>query len=217
MSESLVDLEERFFVCGITGSGKTTFCTKVYDNLDTLCIYINTSDEVLPEQHSDAIVNTPDQIAYAINKKCKKICLSPQREKDITEKDIEQIRDILFAMGQKINEKRREPLIWCHIFIDEVHEYSSVHRKNVKIDSIWKRGRRYGIIGVAISQRPSDVSHTILTQSRTHIIFEVSPYEVPYFSHYRIPIEEHQEWVEQKYHFLVFDGARVKRAKPIKI
>lgn len=219
MSESLIDVNERWFTCGITRSGKTFFNVSIYEKLDTFCIYINTNAEVAPENASDIIVHSIDELIYVTNNmekiRAKKICYSPTINRGITEKDIETITHILFVLGGQINKKRKEPIIWCHIFIDEVHEYSSVHRKNKIIDSLWKRGARYGIIAVGISQRPSDVSHTILTQSQNHVIFKVSPYEVPYFEHYHIPIEEFEEHIKKDYHFVVFDGYEVKEAYPI--
>ena len=198
---------------------KTTFNVSIYKKLDTFCIYVNTNDEVAVENASDIVIHRIDDLIYIINNmekiRAKKICFSPPANRDITEKDVETVVHILFRLGSKINEKRKQPIIWCHIFIDEIHEYSSVHRKNKTIDQLWKRGRRYGIIAVGISQRPSDVSHTILTQSKNHVIFKVSPYEVPYFTHYHIPIDEFEEHIKKDYHFVVFDGYSVKEAPPI--
>ena len=219
MSESLIDTNERFFLCGITGSGKTTLAVSIYKKLDTFAVFINTQDEVAPEHASDLVVHTPEDLLSVLENidqlKAKKVCLSPKRDTEIKPEDIEAVRDVLFAYGAKINEKRKAPIIWCHIFIDEIHEYSSKRQPNRKIDSLWKRGRRYGIIAVGLSQRPADVSHTILTQSKYHVIFKVSPYEYQYFHTYHIPIEDFEEWIKRDYHFVVFDGYEVKEAYPI--
>ena len=221
MSESLIDVNQCFFICGIRGSGKTTFAVSIYKKLDTLCIFINTNDEVAVESASDVVVHSVDDLIYILNNidelRTKKVCYSPTTNKDITPKDMEMITHILFRVGAEINKKRKEPIIWCHIFVDEIHEFSDVRKKNRLIDNLWKRGRRYGIVAVAISQRPADVSHTILTQCANHVIFKVSPYEVPYFTHYHIPIEEFEDWIKKDYHFVVFDGYSIKEAYPINL
>ena len=87
------------------------------------------------------------------------------------------------------------------------------------IARVWKRGRRYGIVGIAISQRPADVSHTVLTQSRTHYIFFMGIYEKGYFSAYGIPVfdEEYMEWIKQDYHYLKYEDGRIEKYDPIEI
>lgn len=208
---------EHFFICGITGSGKTTFATSIYEKLDTLCVFVNTNEERIPERKSQIIVWDVDEVIKAINLDARKICLNPKETREIASADIERLCNVLFHIGSQINKERREITVFSHLFIDEVQEYSSLHRPNANIDRIWKRGRRYGIVGVAISQRPADVSHTILTQCKYHVIFRLGQYEVPYFQRYRIPIEDHEEWLKRKYHFTIFDGADVSRFYPIKV
>jgi len=201
------------FICGITGSGKTTLATKIYENLDTICIFINTNEERIPERASQIIIYDSNEFIEAIELNATKICLNPREFKEIETSEIERITKILMTMGRE----RKKEGIFAHIFIDEVQEYSSLHKPNINIDRIWKRGRRYGIIGCAISQRPADVSHTILTQSQFHVIFKLGTYETPYFERYKIPIEEHKEWLKKPYHIIVFDGVEVKRYYPIKL
>jgi len=201
----------------MTGSGKTTFASKEYEELSLLCVFINTNLEVIPEQASQVIVHSPDEVIEAINSGYRKICYNPKSDKEISPEEIDEIRRILFNIGIKINAKRRKPLVVAVLFIDEIQEYSSLHRPHAGIDRLWKRGRRHGVIGVAISQRPADVSHTILTQCQHHVIFKLGTYEMPYFERYHIPIEDHIEWLDKDYHFVIFDGQTVKRYYPIEI
>ena len=205
--------EKRVFTCGQTGKGKTTFASQIYKKLDTLCIFVNTNEERIPERASQTVVYSVDDIAKAINLGGRKICLNPKGENEIEPKEIARICSMLMRIGRKM----KKQMIFSHVFVDEVQEYSSLHRPYSTIDRIWKRGRRYGVVGHAISQRPADVSHTILTQSEYHVIFRLGTYEIPYFKRYGIPIEEHEEWLKKEYHFIVFDGIDTKRFYPVRI
>ena len=206
-----------WFMCGITGSGKTTFGASIFEKVDTLAIFINTSEERIPERKSQIVVYSVDELLRAISLDARKICFNPHEDRDISVSDVEQICKVMLSLGRQIHKNKRFIAVFGHIFIDEIHEFSSLHRPNVNIDRIWKRGRRYGIIGIGISQRPADVSHTILTQCRYHVIFRLGQYEIPYFERYKIPIEDHKEWLKQNYHFCIFDGEEVKRYYPIKL
>ena len=208
---------ERIFICGATGSGKTTLASKLYEEETTLCVFINTNFEHIPEGYSHAVVSNVDDIVNAMNEGYTKICLNPTSRKDISASDVVYVKRLLFNIGKSINEKRKKPKIVAHIFIDEVQDYSNKRQPNKEIDSIWKKGRRYGVIGVAMSQRPADVSHTILTQSKYHVIFKIGTYEYEYFSHYHIPIEEFEDWIASPYHFIVWDGYTIEKYKPIEI
>jgi len=217
LSKSFNPKAHHFFIGGITGSGKTTFGSSIFEKVDTLAIFINTSEERIPEQKSQIVVTSVDDLCKAIEMDARKICFNPREAGDVSVSDVEEISRIMLKMGRQIHKKRRFIAVFGHLFIDEVHEFSELHRANKTIDRIWKRGRRYGIIGVAMSQRPADVSHTILTQCRYHVIFRLGTYEIPYFARYKIPIEDHEEWLKKDYHFCIFDGEEVKRFYPIKI
>jgi len=222
--ETMIMIEEpqtHTFIGGCTGSGKTVFASKLFQQSNRLAIFINTNNEVLPEQKSDIVFHDIDGFCHAINhyKKATRLCLSPTMEKDITIGDINEIIQILFDMGKNINENKIEPTIWCELFIDEIQEYQAKHGKAPYITRVWKRGRRYGIIGIAISQRPADVSHTVLTQSETHYLFNMGIYEKGYFSAYGIPVfeDEYMEWLQNDYHYLKYEKGKVTMYEPVEI
>jgi AAA+ ATPase superfamily predicted ATPase len=167
-------LKEHRFICGITRSGKTTHAVELFKVLHGCRIFVNTQYERMVE----AAVDKKENIVTKVKALCKllekyegKIVFNPDPEVD---KSVEQITDIwkvLKEVGKIMTEERAR--VWCHLFIDEVHLFGK------KLDVIWRMSARYGIKVVAISQRPADVSHTILTQSPIHIIYNLSPYETP--------------------------------------
>ncbi len=75
---------------------------------------------------------------------------------------------LVFSLQQWMEEKKRHPVA---LFCDEAHLYlptapsSSVEEKGLRaFERIAKEGRKYGVALVVISQRPSDVNKTILSQ-----------------------------------------------------
>lgn len=213
--------EKRIFTGGITGSGKTTFMARMFGESERLAIFINTNNEVLPEQYADIVFHDIEGFCQAINEHKGKhhLCLSPTVEHSLTKEDVSKIIDLLFEMGFKYNEKRQTPIIWCELYIDEIQEYQKKHQSNVEIDRVWKRGRRYGILGIAISQRPADVSHTVLTQSDIHYLFFLGDYEKGYFQAYGIPVfsDDVMEWIKQDFHYIKYERGEVTKYEPIQI
>ncbi len=75
---------------------------------------------------------------------------------------------LIFSIQQWMDDGKRHPIA---LFCDEAHLYlpnkseSAVDEKGIKsFERIAKEGRKYGIALVVISQRPSDVNKTILSQ-----------------------------------------------------
>ncbi len=118
---------------------------------------------------------------------------------DIKIQEIGVVIRMLFAMGTIAKrEQKKRPDIWCTVYIDEIQEFGEKQGHPI-IHRLWKRGKGYGIRGVGMSQRPADVSHTVLTQSDDHVIFYMGGYEQPYFQTYKIPIQDHMEHLSTEY------------------
>jgi DNA helicase HerA-like ATPase len=104
---------------------------------------------------------------------------------------------------------------WLNFILDEAQSYAWKGSRE-DVDVFATRGRRYGIRSWFLTQRPQNISSTIINNAQNQIIFRTGPYETPYFKSYRIPIEEEQEWLKKKYHYILYDGFRVYRCYPIK-
>lgn len=215
----MIEFEKHVFVTGITGSGKTTFTAKYFEANDGLNIFFNVQEEYVVEEHADIVVTTQDELIEAIEEGHTHICFNPELAgQDISIGDIGATIRMLFAYGALAKqEEKGRPEIWCTVYIDEVQEYGEKQGHPI-IHRLWKRGLGYGIRAVGISQRPADVSHTILTQSLEHVIYYVGGYEHPYFTKYNIPIEEHMEHLEyESYRFVIWDGHEITRYNKISI
>lgn len=206
-------------IVGQTGSGKTNYASLYYGSVpkDRLAIFINTNHEKSPEKVSDAIVYDLQGLGKAFNDhKARKICVNPPQEGDIEVATVEAIVKLLFDMGNVLTEKGVKD--WCYFFVDEAQDYSSKLRKSAVIDRVWRRGRRYGITGVAISQRPAEISHTILVNCKFHIVFLISSYENQYFKEYQIPVYEGSEaydWIQKQYHYVIWNGQTIEYKQPV--
>jgi len=201
----MLEFEKHVFITGTTDYGKTTFAAKYFAANDGLNIFFNIQEEICVEDEADIIVTNLNDLETAIEEKYTHICYNPELAgEDISIGDIGTTIRMLMAMG--VIAKREaggRPEIWVTVYIDEVQEFGEKQGHPI-IHRLWKRGLGYGIRAVGISQRPADVSHTILTQSGDHVIFYIGGYDHPYFKKYNIPIEDHIDHLEEKYNFVIW-------------
>ncbi len=85
---------------------------------------------------------------------------------------------LIFSIQQWMEEEKRHPIA---LFCDEAHLYlpaqtkGSIEEKGLQsFERIAKEGRKYGISLVVISQRPSDVNKTILSQCGNFIAMRLT-------------------------------------------
>ena len=84
------------------------------------------------------------------------------------------------------------------------------------VERISTGGMRFGIRGVFLSQRPANISNTLMTQSNNMIIFFCNM-ESQYFKSYSIPIEDILSLIKfnGKYSFCTYDFKKIKDYKAI--
>lgn len=85
---------------------------------------------------------------------------------------------MIFSIQQWMNEDKRQPIA---LFCDEAHLYlpnkisEGIEERGLKsFERIAKEGRKYGVALVVISQRPSDVNKTILSQCGNFIAMRLT-------------------------------------------
>lgn len=89
------------------------------------------------------------------------------------------ISRLLFDVQVWMNEEKRTPFaILCdeaHLYLPIQEDADSVQKQALgNFERIAKEGRKYGISLVVISQRPSDVSKTILSQCNNFLVLRLS-------------------------------------------
>lgn len=97
---------------------------------------------------------------------------------DILPLAVSLITRIIFNIQQWIDKERRHPIA---LFCDEAHLYMSSETDDSigkmslnNFHRIAKEGRKYGISLITITQRPSEVSKTILSQSNNYIAMRLT-------------------------------------------
>jgi hypothetical protein len=200
-------LKNHTFVGGITGSGKTEYGMHLFENADKYRIFLNTNEEPKVESLGYATKDVEELIDLLKQDK-KKLIYNPPFKGD----NLKLLKETLFAIGKIMAGKRRR--IWCYLFIDEIHLLAGKMQQSV-IEDFFTRGKRYGIVCVAMAQRPALVSQTVLTQCYYHILFECGRWEEPYFKNYKIPIEEIKDHLEKPYHYCIVSPNQIWYKAPI--
>ena len=93
------------------------------------------------------------------------------------------VSKMLLESSFKVNPRGSKPI---HIFIEEAHRYvqndNDVNLLGYNIfEKIAKEGRKYGVILCLITQRPSELSDTTLSQCSNYIVFRLNnPTDIDY-------------------------------------
>lgn len=98
---------------------------------------------------------------------------------DILPLVIGRIANLVFSLQQWTSKENRHPIA---LFCDEAHLYvpestsslSNVHAAQKSFERIAKEGRKYGVGLVIISQRPSEVNKTILSQCNNFVAMRLA-------------------------------------------
>jgi len=206
-------------VFGSTSSGKTYWSGYMFRQMPNWNIFFNTQAEpALSRDFGGYEVSGIEDFTEALTEgHRRRIVYTPESETIAEQQEeISEIIDILYGIGKIMNAAGRRH-IWCHLYIDEVHLLSSKKSPFSMVDRIATQGKRYGVVGVFISQRPALVSQTLITQSDSQVIFRCNSYEIPYFERYGFPISEYKIWLARPYHYIIDNGVRIGKMNPITV
>jgi len=183
---------------GKTSTGKTTLAKYIFWNESGKGIFYNTQlERVKGDVVKPAIQFQPhDIIDYD------KIVLTPSVSIPQQERELNFIQSVLFRIGQQLQDARANPFI--NLYVDEAHIYSGKQSPDDPLQKIARQGLGHGVILNAISQRPADLNHTIITQSDVFYLFNVNDWELPYFDRYGIPVTDNLDWLRRPYHFIKY-------------
>ncbi len=95
---------------------------------------------------------------------------------DIIDLTVGLLTRIIFDFNFFSESTSRQPIV---LFFEEAHNYIPRDSKNQSfareaIERVAKEGRKYGVSAVVVSQRPREISHTVLSQCNNMIVMRIS-------------------------------------------
>jgi DNA helicase HerA-like ATPase len=200
-------------VIGSTGTGKTWWMAKVATRYLHRFIFVNVNLEEVVENITTAHYYEPSDVLEGLLNGEIRIEFIPSEDSKTALEQLEELRKGLFGIATELD--LSSGAWWLNFILDEAQSYAWKGSRE-DVDVFATRGRRYGIRSWFLTQRPQNVSSTIINNVQSQIIFRTGPYETPYFKGYKIPIEEHLGWLKKKYQYLLYDGFEVKECPAIK-
>ena len=186
-------------IFGASGSGKTTLANILLRAWKGPALAIDTQQEDLFGA-SVPLGATVEEILQAL-RAGHKLCLVPPANDA-------QARLVLDAIVPRlIGAKTWKPRLL--LMVDEAHVYAGNNVGSV-LQLIARRGRRWGVSGLWISQRPADVSKTLVTQASKIAIFQTM-WETSYFRAYGLDVDNIKARLEAggPYSYVVWHGSRL--------
>ena len=163
---------------------------KVYDKINILKVRLESlmSSEYSTYFKFDEYISKKDYIKSLLtlndNKRAQLININLSYLDDRFAKVITKIyAKMLFEFTTLVNPRGSIPI---HMIIEEAHRYiqndNDINVLGYNIfDRITKEGRKYGMLLIMISQRPSELSETALSQCSNFLIFKmVHPYDIDF-------------------------------------
>jgi DNA helicase HerA-like ATPase len=200
-------------VIGATGTGKTWWMTKVADRYLGRFIFVNSNEEEVVENICTTHYGDAAGVINGIRDKETRVEFVPNEDSKTALTQLEEIRKGLFRLATEL--EIPSGMWWLNFILDEAQTFAWKGSRE-DVEHFATRGRRYGIRSFFLTQRPQNISSTIINNAQNQIIFRTGPYETPYFKNYRIPIEDEGNWLKKKYHYILYDGFQVYRCYPSK-
>jgi hypothetical protein len=199
-------------VIGSTGSGKTFWMSRVADAYFHRFIFVNPQLEPEVDRICTVGYEDPEELLEGVIDGQKAIEFIPDENDDVALLQLEAIRRGLFDIAAEMNIEAGT--WWMNFILDEAQTYAWKGSRE-DVDNFARRGRRFGIRSFFLTQRPQNISSTIINNIQYQVIFRTGTYESPYFKTYKIPIEDHAEWLKRDYHYILYDGFEVQECEPI--
>ena len=199
-------------VIGATGTGKTWWMATVAHRYLHRFIFVNPNLEEIVENICTAHYDEPSEVLNGLLDGEVRIEFIPDEDTKTSLEQLEELRIGLFEIAAELNIP--SGTWWLNFILDEAQTYAWKGSRE-DVDVFARRGRRYGIRSWFLTQRPQNISSTIINNIQYQVIFRTGPYETPYFKNYKIPIEVNAEWLMKPYYYVIYDGFEVKQCYPI--
>ena len=158
-----IQTNERIFICGMTGSGKTEFAKRFLPFYPRIVFHdreFGNSD--LIQQYHFTPVHDPETLLMYIQKGKKRILYQPAQggEKEGVE-DFNRVCEIVFKTQN------------IALMVDEVSSVVSGQNAPYWFGEIQRLGRKYNVGCISLTQRPMKLDQTLLSESEHMFIFKL--------------------------------------------
>ena len=199
-------------VIGTTGSGKTFWMAKVADTYFKRFIFVNPQLASSVSKICTTSYEEPEDLIEGVLDGDRAIEFIPSEDVETAINQLQAIRQDLFAIAVEIGAE--EESWWMNFILDEAQNYAWKGSRN-DVDNFGTRGRGFGIRAFFLTQRPQNLSSTLINEVQWQVIFQTGTYESVYFRTYKIPVDEHNEWLNQDYHYFLWNGREAFECEPI--
>lgn len=197
--------QNHVYIAGPSGSGKSVLSDHVYDGLtDTVRVFFNPEEEPIKAAHA----RRPADLRTYLRQGELRLEYTPPPNVEAMRRDLEEIHDLFFQLGDKHRKGRHKVEHWATLFAAEAQLYSPKEDKDGPLPDWQRRGRKRGLRAVVDNQEPAMVSHTVLKQSAVKLLFQFDPIEMEYFRKYSVPIDEMAEHLAQPHCFAMVKGSK---------
>jgi len=173
-------LDHHCVVLGATRTGKTTTSLRLLSEQEGFRIFVNTKNESKWKKYFKYINPSVEMLDFMYNNFNKfsdgMIMLNPDISKDHPIEDLEEYLKLIISKHLNNN------LLKTCIAIDEIHEFQSKSSCNKYLKKIWTMGLGIGIIGIAISQRPTHVHNDLFTNTENFILHALKQRDLEHMS-----------------------------------
>lgn len=203
-------------IIGATGSGKTFFMANIANRFLSRVIFVNPQLEEVITKVCDVSTGSTDEVIEAITEGAKAVEFIPAEDVDAAIDELAELRTDIFAIAQELRKENRieDGAFWLDFILDEAQLYAWKGSRN-DVDNFATRGRHWGVRCWFLTQRPQNLSSTIINNVQYQVIFRTGSYESVYFKTYKIPIERYASWLRRDYHYILWDGIDAQECNPL--
>ena len=132
--------------------------------------YFEYSDLITKEEYVDSLINIDNRKAQLINFNISGV------DDRFAKAIVKILSKLLFDTAKHLEKRASKPF---HIILEEAHRYvqndNDVELLGYNIfERIAKEGRKYGVLLGMITQRPTELSETVISQCNNYLVFKMS-------------------------------------------
>ena len=158
-----IQSNERIFICGMTGSGKSEFAKKFLPFYPRVVFYdLEFANSDLIQYYHFTPVKDPETLLIYLQKGKKRILYQPREGDEVDEiKEFNQVCEIIY--------KTRN----IGFMVDELSNFMSGQKAPYWFRRIQQVGRKHGVGCVSLTQRPKDIPQILLSESEHKFVFRL--------------------------------------------